>query len=210
MDTELLDCLSRGTLLGLAAGFSPGPLSFLVIAETLAHGLRAGIKVALAPALTDVPIILLTWLVLDHLRHYQAVSAAIPLIGGLFLCRVGFTSLTYREAALNTGDLRPHSLAKGVAANLLNPNPYIFWASVGTPAILNALSISAIHAAAFAGSFFAVIVSSKIALAGTVDRLRTFLSSPLYRWIMRILGLLLMGYAAALFRDGLATIGLIG
>ena len=67
MDMHLLDALSKGTVLGLAAGFSPGPLTFLIISETLRHGLRAGMKVSLAPVVTDLPIIVLAVLLLDRL-----------------------------------------------------------------------------------------------------------------------------------------------
>jgi threonine/homoserine/homoserine lactone efflux protein len=209
METPLTDFLARGALFGLAAGFSPGPLTFLVLRETLAHGLRAGIKVAFAPALTDVPIIVLTGFAVEKLLRSQPAAGSIALVGGLFLVYLGYSSLTFRGARLPEGQPRSRSLGKGVAVNLLNPNPYIFWATVGTPAILDALGISLLHAAAFAGSFFATIIGSKIALAAIVSRLSTFLGSSAYRWIMRILGLLLLGYAALLFRDGLAHLGFI-
>ena len=35
MDLHGIDALGKGTVLGLAAGFSPGPLTVLVISETL-------------------------------------------------------------------------------------------------------------------------------------------------------------------------------
>ena len=60
MDLQLIDYFGKGTLFGLAAGFSPGPLTVLVIGETLRHGLRSGLQVAIAPVLTDIPVILLT------------------------------------------------------------------------------------------------------------------------------------------------------
>ena len=56
MDLQVIDYFGKGTLLGLAAGFSPGPLTVLVIGETLRHGLRSGLQVAIAPILTDIPI----------------------------------------------------------------------------------------------------------------------------------------------------------
>jgi threonine/homoserine/homoserine lactone efflux protein len=59
MDLQVIDYFGKGTLLGLAAGFSPGPLTVLVIGETLRHGLRSSLQVATAPILTDIPIILL-------------------------------------------------------------------------------------------------------------------------------------------------------
>ena len=48
---------SRLLVLGLAAGFAPGPLLVLVISETLQHSTRAGIKVAFAPVITDLAIV---------------------------------------------------------------------------------------------------------------------------------------------------------
>ena len=85
MDVHLLDALSKGTVLGLAAGFSPGPLTLLVISETLRHGLRAGMKVSLAPILTDLPIIALAALLLDRLSSHPAALGGIALLGGALL-----------------------------------------------------------------------------------------------------------------------------
>ncbi len=49
--------------LGLSGGLTPGPLLTLVVSETLKYGTQAGIKVSLAPLLTDTPIILaVLWL----------------------------------------------------------------------------------------------------------------------------------------------------
>ena len=63
----MLEFLSSGILLGLAAGFAPGPLLVLVISETMRHGIRAGLKVSIAPLITDVPIILVSLIVLNRL-----------------------------------------------------------------------------------------------------------------------------------------------
>ena len=93
MDIHLLDALSKGTVLGLAAGFSPGPLTFLVVSETLRHGLRAGVKVSLAPVLTDLPIIVAAVLLLDRLLVYPALYGIIALAGGILLLYLGIGSL---------------------------------------------------------------------------------------------------------------------
>ena len=58
--TASLAFLLTGALLGLSGGLAPGPLLTLVANETLRHGARAGIGVALAPLLTDLPIVLIT------------------------------------------------------------------------------------------------------------------------------------------------------
>ena len=47
--TKMINFLTIGTILGLSAGFAPGPLLALVISETLQHDIKSGVKVALAP-----------------------------------------------------------------------------------------------------------------------------------------------------------------
>lgn len=71
-----------GTVLGLSAGFAPGPLLTLVISETLQHGIKSGIKVALAPIITDLPIVLITLYVLSKLTHFHGILGGISIIGG--------------------------------------------------------------------------------------------------------------------------------
>ncbi len=207
MDVAFLDALSKGTVLGLAAGFSPGPLTVLVISETLRHGLRAGMKVSLAPILTDLPIIALAVLLLERLSSHPAAFGVIALFGGGFLLHLGLSSLRPPAVTIQAGQPAPRSLLKGITANFLNPNPYVFWIGVGTPILLTAFERSWIHAAAFAAAFFFFIVGSKLLLARLVDGSRAFLNGGAYRWILRTLGLLLIIYAFMFFRDGLSRIG---
>jgi threonine/homoserine/homoserine lactone efflux protein len=208
VDIQLLDVLSKGTVLGLAAGFSPGPLTFLVISETLRHGVGAGVRVALAPVLTDIPIIALAVLLLDRLLAYPTVYGAIALAGGILLLHLGIGSLRISAVELQEPILQSRSLWKGIATNLLNPNPYVFWISVGTPIILDAFQTAWTHAAAFAVTFFFFIVGTKMLLAKMVDGSRAFLRSRAYLWIMRVLGALLIIYALTFLQDGLARLGI--
>ena len=55
---DMTASLLTGVIFGLSAGFAPGPLLTLVITQTLKHNIKEGVKVALAPLLTDLPIIL--------------------------------------------------------------------------------------------------------------------------------------------------------
>lgn len=202
MDAFLGDLLLRGTLLGLAAGFSPGPLTLLVVSETLRHGLRSGLMVALAPLLTDLPIIALAVFLLDRLAERPALLGAIAVLGAGYLFRLGWESLRPPRSAEIPASSAPRALLRGMAANFLNPNPYIFWIGVGTPLLLEAASRSGLHAAAFAGPFFLFLVGSKLALARLVDRSRDFLGSRAFRRVLALLGLCLMAYGVLLLKEG--------
>lgn len=69
----MIASLITGLVLGLSAGVSPGPLTVLVISQTLTHGPREGYKVAFAPLITDAPIIALTIVVLTQLANSQTL-----------------------------------------------------------------------------------------------------------------------------------------
>ncbi len=79
--------LLLGLSLGLGAGLSPGPLLTLVITATLERGFGAGLRVALAPFITDLPIILATLLFLNSLPEVAVVG--LTLAGGLFVLYLG-------------------------------------------------------------------------------------------------------------------------
>jgi threonine/homoserine/homoserine lactone efflux protein len=208
VDSQIIDYFSRGALFGLTAGFSPGPLTVLVIGETLRHGLRSGLQVSIAPILTDIPVILAAVLILDQTMSFPGAFGVVSLAGGLFLLYLGYGSLRFRGLEIDTARIPANSIRKGITVNLLNPNPYLFWVSVGTPTLLAALEISWMPAAAFLGSFFFFIIAAKALLAKIVDGSRAFLNSSAYRWIMRLLGLLLTAYALVFFRDGLTRLGM--
>src|SRR3990172_7981547 len=96
----MLSFLSAGIVLGLSAGFSPGPLLALVISQTLQHGIKEGVKVAVAPLLTDFPIMLLSLLVMTRLVNFRPVLGGISLIGGLFVLKLAYESIRTKKLAI--------------------------------------------------------------------------------------------------------------
>jgi len=199
----MLNDLTMGMLLGLSAGLSPGPLLALVMSETLAHGTRAGLRVALAPLVTDAPIILVTVLILARLGEFRPLLGIVSLAGGLFVCYLGASHLRVRPASVDLCDARPRSLFKGIMVNFLSPHPYLFWLGVGAPTITRAMAKGPIAPLAFIGGFYLLLVGSKVALAVAVGKSAAFLTGRWYLGIMRLLGGLLIVLGILLFREGL-------
>lgn len=205
----ILHFLSIGVILGLSAGFSPGPLLMLVISETLRHGTGSGVKVALAPIVTDLPIILVTLAVLVKVSDYEQVLGIISLAGGVYVLSAGYEAIRAQAVELVLPMEQPRSLRKGVLTNFLSPHPYLFWLGVGAPILTRSLGIGPAAFIAFIGGFYLSLVGSKIVLAVAVGRSKAFLSSGLYLYTMRFLGILLILFAVMLFREGLKLSGLI-
>lgn len=198
----MLHFLTIGAALGLSAGVAPGPLLALVITETLRHGPGAGIRVACAPLLTDLPIIAIALFLLAQLAAQPQVLGLISLAGGLLLLFLGWQNLRCQETAPLAPEVSPHPLRKGIAVNLLSPHPYLFWLSVGAPLATKAMAHSLAAAVAFVGAFSILLVGSKMVVALACGKSRSLLSGRAYRLTLRLLGLLLWVLALLLLRDG--------
>lgn len=201
--------LVMGSLLGLSSGMAPGPLLALVISETLAHDLGAGIRVALAPLVSDLPIVLLTLFVLSKLPDSHSVLGGISLVGGGVIFYMGVQGIRTSGVVLDMDDKAPRSLGKGVMVNFLSPHPYLFWISVGAPTMGRAMEVNIGAAIFFVASFYLLLVGSKVGLAVLVGRSKSFLKGRVYVVTMKCLGGLLCGFAVFLFKDGLGLLGFL-
>lgn len=201
--------VSLGTVLGLSAGISPGPLLALVVSQTLRYGTPEGVRVAAAPILTDIPIILFGLLAFSSLQDPEFALGVVSFFGSLFIFYLGVGSLRQRPAELEISLGEARSYSTGALVNALSPHPYLFWFSVGIPTTLKASQHSAAWALGFVCSFFVSIVGAKVLIALLVGRSRGFLSKAPYLWAMKILGVLLIGFAVLLFHDGAVLTGLI-
>lgn len=205
-----MEFLLIGLVLGLSAGISPGPLLTLVIAETLRYGVGAGIRVAITPIISDLPIILLTLLLLTRLADYAWLLGLISLSGGVVLLIMGLDCLKAEGAMPEGGAVPANSLIKGILANLLNPHPYLFWFSIGAPLMTQALRQGTAALLGFIVGFYLLLVGSKVILAVMVARSAAFMSGKVYSYVMRCLGAMLGLLAIVLFYDGFRLLGVMG
>lgn len=189
--------------MGLSAGLSPGPLFALVLTETLQHDTRAGIKVAVTPIITDLPIILCSVFLLAKISQSHLLLAFISLCGSVFIARMGLGNLRTVGGDFEVQEnIRSNSFGKGIIANMLSPHPYLFWLTVGVPILGRAMRHGYMQSLIFLLSFYILLVGSKIVLAVLVGKSKHFLSGKVYIRIMRFLGGALCVLAAALLYDG--------
>ncbi len=191
--------LYAGIVLGLSMGFSPGPFLMLVISQSLTHGAREGIKVSMAPLITDLPIILLSIFLLSKVVDSVFFLFAISLAQGLFLSYLAWENFQTRSIPFECQSAIPHSVRRGVLVNFLNPNPYIFWFTVGSPMVLREWETSAVSSIGFLFSFYGCLVGAKCFIALLAGKSRQFLGGKIYRCLMRFLGILLLLFAIMLF-----------
>jgi threonine/homoserine/homoserine lactone efflux protein len=202
MDVQLF---GLALILGATSAISPGPLLALVVSSTLDCGFWAGLRVAVAPLLTDAPILGMGLLTLHALP--PAALGGIGLVGGLFLVGLGIEqALKARQAVLPTlavpAAAGQHELLRGVVVNLLNPSPWLFLLTVMAPLLALTWPHSPTSAVGFVLIFYLLLVGGKIALAAALTILRSHFRPRLYRGALLLAALLLSAIGAALAWHG--------
>lgn len=195
--------LISGIVFGLSAGLAPGPLLTLVLTETLRHGYKAGIRVAFAPIITDLPIIAMTLLVVNGLSSSDLALGLISVSGAFFVAYLGFETFTSPGITISSAGGETRSLLKGILTNTLSPHPYLFWMTVGAPMVIQAYSLGMTQASAFVAGFYFFLVGSKIVLSVLAGRARHLIIGRTYGHCMQGLGVLLWFFALMLAWDAM-------
>lgn len=205
---QILELAATGLVLGVGGGLSPGPLTALVVAETLRGGTRAGLTVAITPMITDTPLLILTGLAAGAVSRLPTLEGGIGLVGAAFLVYLAWD--TARAAGIPTDEAPQGSLKRAVLTNVLNPHPYVFWLAVGGPIVAQAWDVGPAGLAAFLGCFFGGIVGAKAAVATLLGRFRDAFTGAPYRWTMRALAVGMLALAGRFAYDGLSSLALSG
>jgi len=203
------ESLLFGIVVGLAAGLSPGPLITLVVSETLKNGKKEGIEVAISPLISESPIILFVLLILSSVGGNFFVLGVISLLGALFLIYLGMSNLTadVKESREHLG--KDNALLRGITTNLLNPNTYMFWLTIGGPRILENAMVDISAAIFFVIGFYTMLVGSGTVVAVFVAKSKTLINGKYYAHIIRVLGIVLIVFALVFVRDALEFAGIL-
>jgi len=203
-----ISSLLFGMIIGLAVGLSPGPLITLVISETLTKGKKEGIEVAVSVPISELPIILFALVILSSGAEKTILLGVISLLGACFLIYLGLANLRANVKESNHPG-KDKALLKGITTNLLNPNAYMFWLTIGGPKVLESVHVHSSVFMFFIFGFYMMLVGSKIAVAMVVDRSRTLAKSKYYTYITRALGAVLIVFALSFVRDALEFVGIL-
>jgi threonine/homoserine/homoserine lactone efflux protein len=186
---------------GSTAGLKPGPLGIYVIHQTLLHGARSGLLASFAPFVSDGPIILGSFLLINSFRQFDTFIMVISVLGALYIAWIAIRLLVATPPTQQP-TTAPSSFLTAVKINLLNPAPYIFWSTVGGTYLLqNNLP----DAALFAFLFLVTLSITKFTMALSIKALGNRFSDRYVSWTLKILALLLMFFAVRLLQSAFSA-----
>lgn len=189
-----MESLLIGAALGFFAGIVPGPFLALVATTSLRRGLRDGLRVALVPLLTEIPVLLLSVFVLTSLARgvlrWVGVGAGLLVLFMAWRLEVDARDADPEGTEEELEGLRGHYF-RVAAVGLMAPSPWIFWFFFAGPLLLNRWHASPAHAVAFLVAFFGCFVGAMMLVAWAVATGRERLSHEWYRRALRVGGVLL-------------------
>jgi len=158
----LFESILIGAGFAFAAAVQPGPFQAFLLARTVEHGWKRTLPAAFAPLLSDIPIVLLVLLLLTNLS--DGILLVLKLAGALLLLYLGVNAFR-RAGSFDTGQTSaaarpPRTFIEAVLVNLLNPNPYLSWALVLGPALLEAWNEAPRNGLALLLAFYLTLVVS--------------------------------------------------
>jgi len=196
-----MEIIIAALTLGITAGLKPGPLGIYVIHQTLLHGPRSGLLASFAPFVSDGPIIIGSFLLVNSFKQFDIFITIITVLGALYIAFIAIR-LMVASPVTQQPVAAPSSFLTAVKINLLNPAPYIFWSTVGGTYLLqNDLADAAI----FAILFLATLSITKFTMALSIKTLGDRFSDRLIAHALKILALLLMFFAFRLFIGAITT-----
>ena len=194
----------QGGALGIAAAAAPGPFQAFLISESLAGGWRRGAAVAVAPLVSDLPIVLLALLLLEQLP--PLFLRGVSVMGGLFVLYLAWGLWARWRAGAGHVEASQGGegggLRRGALVNVLGPGPYLFWTLALGPVLLAALRASPLHGGAFVLGFYGVFIGGLLGLVGLFHQARR-LGPRVVRALLLVSIVILVVFGVGLLRKGL-------
>jgi threonine/homoserine/homoserine lactone efflux protein len=199
----MLTYLVLGMTYAFAAAMQPGPFQTYVISEAISHGWRRTLPAAIAPLLSDGPVILVVLLVLSRVPAWFAQG--LRLAGGVFVLWLAYGAVkawrAYDPEAITRPPSRRQSVLKAALVNVLNPNPYIAWSLVMGPLLLKGWRESPARGIALLGGFYSVLVLSTAGIIVLFATARN-LGPRVSRALLAVFALALAGFGVYLLWTG--------
>lgn len=168
--------LAQGFGYGFAGAAQPGPFQTFLISQTLKNGWQRTLPAALAPLISDGPIIALVLLVLSHVP--PSMQRSLHAASGFFILYLAWSAWRRCRSAAAAGrseaEAPARSLFKAVVMNFISPGPYIYWSLVAGPAFLAGWRAEPAAGIGFLAGFYVALVSVLaliIVVFGTASRL---------------------------------------
>ncbi len=199
---DLVDFIATVVVVTASGALAPGPLFFGLLLHGSKGGARAGFSAAIGHTIVEFPLVLALALGLLAAASQPTIKGVIGLFGGLGL--IGFGALQIYETIRSKPEstkmpkarsLPASSLVLGLALTGLNPYFILWWLTIGSVLIVQALAFAAIIGVLI---MYVSHVWMDYAFLTTIAHLgkkgKVIVGSRYYKFVLIAFGLILVYY----------------
>jgi threonine/homoserine/homoserine lactone efflux protein len=204
-EVTILVIFSTSFIVGLSGALMPGPLLTLTISEVARHGFWAGPLLVLGHGLLELSLVIALIFGLNRILDNETVAGVIGMVGGVVLIYMGLSTLQegWNRVAMPSmsdmsADLKRKSVLSGMLVSIANPYWVIWWATIGMYYLLWSLKL-------FTGHILSDLVWYTL-VSYIVWRGKRIISNTVYRWLLLICGLALVGLGIFFIVTGIKTL----
>jgi threonine/homoserine/homoserine lactone efflux protein len=158
--------IAQGIGYGFSAAVLPGPFQTHLITQTLTKGWKRSLVAALAPLVSDSPIITLCLFILSQIPIW--FERFLYIAGGLFVLYLAYGAyISWKKFEANIpmeADQVQQSILKAALVNMLSPGPYIFWSLVTGPVLIRGWRETPVNGIGFLAGFYGAMIFSLCAI----------------------------------------------
>ncbi len=206
---DLVNFVATVVVVTASGALAPGPLFFGLLMHGSKEGARAGFSAAIGHTIVELPLVLALALGLLAAASQPMIKGVIGVVGGLGL--IGFGVLQIYETIKSkpvsaeipkAKNLPASSLILGLALTGLNPYFILWWLTIGSVLIVQALAFAAIIGVLI---MYVSHVWMDYAFLTTIAHLgkkgKAIVGSRYYKLVLTAFGLVLIYYGATFVLD---------
>jgi len=197
--------LFEGIFIGLTMAVMLGPAMFALLQTSIHRGTRAGVILAFGIFLSDLVVVVCSYLGAAQLLNQGKKSLVVGLIGGTVLIIFGIVTFTKKVQISDSNNLLEKKslpgpltfLIKGFFLNFANPFVWFFWFTV-MMGISGTYGSEFSAVSAFFGGVLLTIFSTDVLKVFIASRIKKYLTIKILNLVNYIVGILLVVFGIIL------------
>jgi len=197
--------LFEGIFIGLTMAVMLGPALFALLQTSILRGTRAGVILASGIFLSDLVVVVCSYLGAAQLLNQGKKSLVVGLIGGTILIIFGIVTFTKKVQISDSNNLLEQKrvpgpltyLVKGFFLNFANPFVWFFWFTV-MMGISGTYGSEFSAVSAFFGGVLITIYSTDVLKVFIASRIKKYLTIKILNLVNYIVGILLVVFGIIL------------
>jgi len=203
---SLFALLATATAISLTGVMAPGPVTAVTVTKGALRK-EAGALIAVGHGLVEVPVIVLIGLGLAAFMAVPGVKGVVGLLGGGVLIWMGLGMLrTSPQAFEQRREVGKGCVLAGLTTTVANPYWFVWWGTVGAALVASATAWGVVGLAAFALTHWLCDLGWLSFVSWGVFTSRRVWTPAVYRGILAVCGVVLLGFGAYFIATGAGQI----